>query len=130
VVILLNFHILLAFLQGYSGLVAALQARYDDVRLPFLPYPHAAVLTMNEKRVAPLARTPTELEWEADFGCHSDFSGSHDVARGQGRVRFARGIRLFEEDLNALFGDLLRGRLHPEPSPAAPRRLHSDINQS
>ena len=78
------------------------------MRLPFLPYPHAAVLPMNEERVAPLARASTELGWEADFGCHSDSSGSHDVARGQGRVRFARGIRLFEEDLNALFGDLLR----------------------
>ena len=72
---------------------------------------------MNKERVAPLARASPELRWEANFGCHSDFSGSHDVTRRQNGVGLAHGVCFLEEDLDALPSDLLRGTLHPEPSP-------------
>ena len=93
-------------------MVAAFQTSYDDVGLPFLPYPHPTVLTMHKERVAPLTRAPPELDWEADFGCHGDFAGGHDVTRRQHGVRLAQGVRPFEEGLDTLPSNLLRRTLH------------------
>jgi len=86
---------------------AALQAGYDDVRLPILPYPHSAVLSMHKERIAVLADASPELGREADSSGHRDFASRHHITRGQSWIGLACDIRSLEEDLNTLFGNLL-----------------------
>ena len=80
-VILLKFLFLL-FPQGYPALVTAVEASYYYVRLPFLFYPHAVVVTLHEQRIAFSADLAFVHCGKGDSCGHGDFSCVCDVAAG------------------------------------------------
>jgi hypothetical protein len=111
VVILLKFLFLL-FPQGYPGLVVAVEAGYYYVRLPFLFYPHAAVVTLHEQRVAFFADLMFVHGGKGNFCGHGNFSGVCYVAAGKLRVLVVSAFGFLEENLNALPSYLLCGGFH------------------
>jgi hypothetical protein len=78
------------------------------MRLPFLLYPHAAVVTLHKQHVAVLADLTPLQRGQAYFRSHSYFTRSLHVAARQLRILTVDFLSLLEKNLDSLPSYLLR----------------------
>ena len=82
------------------------------MRLPFLPYAHAAIVTLHKQQIAALAYLTLIRCWEGYFCGHSYFSGSYNIAARELRIITVDAFSFLEQNLDSLSGNLLCGRFH------------------
>ena len=110
-VILLNRFFLLGFAYQDAGLLTAVQACYNHVRLPFLLYPNSTVETLHQQSVAASACLTPQVCWHADSCRHRDLTRRLDILGSQFRVAPTHFLCLVKQSLNTLPRDLLNADL-------------------